>query len=125
MDWIVYAAAAYAAYVEFGTRTKVSVPEEMKDIANQFKNKKTGNWDEFKENIKAWVKRKGIVPTVNGKKAVNPDKYDWEELYFLIMMSIYKKGLAPRPFLYPAYKKETKGLDKRIDKRIQEELDKL
>lgn len=126
LGFSIYSKASYAPYVEFGTKTKVQVPADMQDIALQFKNSKQdrGNWQEFKENIKNWIKQKGIVPQINGRNAVNPDQQDWDDMYFLIMMSIYKNGISPKPFLYPAFKEGTKDLQKQIDNVINLYLNK-
>lgn len=36
MDWQVTSYVEYSAYVEFGTRSSVSVPEDLKEYAKQF-----------------------------------------------------------------------------------------
>lgn len=82
----IVADAPYAAYMEFGTGTKVVVPDELKSIASQFKGKKTGNFKTALEDIKQWCRSKGI-----DEKAAYP-----------ILAKIMKVGIAPRPFLYPA-----------------------
>lgn len=122
--WAIFAKANYAAYLEFGTRTKVDVPAEMQEMATQFKNQKNGDWDAFEESIKKWVKQKGIVPQHNGKDAVDPDDQDYADMIFLIMLSIYKNGISPKPFLYPSYKEGTKEIQKRIDNIINRYLNK-
>lgn len=120
--WTVYSTSNYAGYLEFGTRTKVVIPPEMQDVANEFKNAKSGNWEEFRQSIKDWVKKKGIVPQINGRNAVDPDQEDWDDMIFLIMMSIYKNGISPKPFIYPAFKEGTKDLQKEVDKILERYL---
>jgi HK97 gp10 family phage protein len=80
--------APYAPYVEFGTGDKVDVPDELSDIASQFKagKRKTGTFEEGLASIKKWCKSKGIP----------------EEKAFIIFMKILKVGISPQPFLYPA-----------------------
>ena len=77
----------YAPFVEFGTGARVQVPNELKELAGQFKGQKSGSFDDFLDQIRDWCKRHGI-----DEKAAYP-----------IAMSILKKGLQPKPFLYPAY----------------------
>ena len=87
---IVYSAGNsldYAAYVEFGTGAKVSVPTELQDVASQFKSGRGGSFADALKNIKGWVKRKGLP----------------ESSAYPILMSILRKGLTPQPFLYPAF----------------------
>ena len=83
----IFVNAPYAAYQEFGTGTKVSVPAELSEIAIKFKGKGRGSFEEFKTAIKDWMKHKGID----------------EKYAYVIMMSIIKNGIKPQPFLYPAY----------------------
>ena len=98
----------YAAYVEFGTGTKVQVPSEMQKIASQFKNKKSGSFEAGLRAIKDWCKNKGI-----DQSAAYP-----------IFISILNEGIQARPFLYPAfvkgrkeYKKDLKDLLKVLTKK--------
>ena len=98
----------YAAYVEFGTGTKVQVPTEMQKIASQFKNKKSGSFEAGLRAIKDWCKNKGI-----DQSAAYP-----------IFISILNEGIQARPFLYPAfvkgrkeYKKDLKDLLKVLTKK--------
>lgn len=105
--WIVYTVAEYAGYVEFGTRTKVKVPPEMKEEAEKFRGKK-GSYTDFKEAIAIWMRQKGIP----------------EEALFPIMAKIMNVGIEPRPFMYPSMKEVEKTLPKELDRVIQRFLDK-
>lgn len=78
--------APYAPYVEFGTGTKVSIPEEWREIAAQFKGKK-GTYAEGLMAIKDWCHAKGIDP----EKA--------EYIFWIIL----KVGVTPQPYMYPSY----------------------
>lgn len=90
--------ANYGAYIEFGTGRKVNVPAGLEDYARQFQNKGEGTWQEFEENMKQWLKKKGIE----------------EEALYPIMASIYRNGITAHPFLFPALEKERPELIKRI-----------
>jgi len=79
--------APYGAYMEFGTGTKVSVPSELASVAKRFQGKKIGNFKTALEDIKQWCRSKGI-----DEKAAYP-----------ILAKIMRVGIAPRPYLYPAY----------------------
>jgi len=79
----------YGAYMEFGTGKKVNVPAEFKDMANSFKNQKSGSFKDGLESIKIWCRAKGI-----DEKAAYP-----------IFAKILGAGVNPKPFLYPAYVK--------------------
>ncbi|QEL01139.1 HK97 gp10 family phage protein [Olivibacter sp. LS-1] len=79
----------YGPYIEFGTKSKVSIPAGLEEYANQFRGSKGGNFDVLLENIKEWVKRHGL-----------PD-----EAALPIAMNIARFGITARPFLIPAYNK--------------------
>ena len=107
MLWIVYASAGYAAYQEFGTKTKVEIPAEMQEVASQFKGKKLSE-GKFKEAIADWMRRKGIP----------------EEALWPIMAKLMSVGVNPQPFMYPGFKQGTKNLQKDIDDIINRYLNK-
>lgn len=99
----------YGAYMEFGTGAKVKVPDEFKEIANQFKGSRGGTFAEGLESIKVWCRSKGIPE----------EKAKW------IFIKILGAGVNPQPFLYPAYQKGKKdylknlqNLLKRMNRRI-------
>jgi HK97 gp10 family phage protein len=77
----------YGAYMEFGTGTKVQVPNDFKEIAESFRGKSGGTFDEGLESIKAWCRAKGI------------DEKDAKWIF----INILRNGIDPQPFLYPAY----------------------
>jgi HK97 gp10 family phage protein len=96
------AKASYAAYVEFGTGGKVSIPAGFEELASGFKGKKAGTFKDMVEALTLWVKRKGI----GGGK----DK----SIAYAIAISILRKGLRPQPFLIPAFQTEKPKLIKNI-----------
>lgn len=87
LQYQVSAKAFYSAYMEFGTGKRVKVPQEFNSMALEFKRKGKGDFQEGLESIRIWTKHVGIP----------------EEAAYPIFMSILKKGLKPRPFMYPAY----------------------
>lgn len=107
LKWIIYAVAEYAGYVEFGTKTKVRVPNEMKEVAAEFRGKRKG-YDEFKKAISEWMRSKGI-----------PEQALWP-----IMAKIMNVGIAPQPFMWPAFDKVSKEIENDINRVIQRYLDK-
>ena len=107
MLWIVYASAGYAAYQEFGTKSKVEIPAEMQEVASQFKGKKLSE-GKFKEAIADWMRRKGIP----------------EEALWPIMAKLMSVGVNPQPFMYPGFRQGTKNLQKDIDNIINRYLNK-
>lgn len=107
LSWIVYTVAEYSGYVEFGTKTKVNAPPEMKEDADKFRNGK-GSYEDFKKSISAWMRSKGIPA----------------EALYPIMAKIMRVGIEPQPFMYPAYQEVKKDIDKTIDDVIQRYLNK-
>ena len=94
----------YAAYIEFGTGTKVKVPTEFQEIANQFKNVTSkGTFEDGLEAITIWCRRKGID----------------EKMAKWIFLTILKAGINPHPFLYPAYIKGKKDYLNNLTKLVK------
>ena len=94
----------YAAFVEFGTGAKVSIPSGWESIAADFKGRQGGTYEEGLANITEWCKRKGI----DVKKA--------KFIFFLIL----KNGMAAQPFMYPAFIKGKKTFYKDLKYRIKQ-----
>jgi len=91
----VFSTVEYAPYVEFGTRGKARIPAGFEAFAAQYKGKGAkGAW----KSIEFWIKRKGIDP----------------KFTFVIFRSIMRNGIAPQPFMIPAYEKEKPALLKRL-----------
>lgn len=83
---IVFNSAPHAPFVEFGTGARFKVTPEWEDIAKQFKDEKSGSFDEFEAKIKEWLSRHGGDPNDS----------------FIVCMSILNNGLYARPFFQPA-----------------------
>lgn len=102
---VFFVGEVHGAFMEFGTGPQVSIPDEMESEAKKFQGYKGGNFDEFLDEIEAWATRKGIDP----------------EMANLIASKILSRGLAPRPYFYPAYLKHRDE----IIPAIKEKLNKL
>lgn len=89
LSFEVFAGIFYAPFVEFGTKKKVRVEPGFEDVAAQFKGQKGSGSLKLIDAIKGWVKRKGIA---KGKEA--------DRVSFAIARSIYRNGIAPKPFFY-------------------------
>jgi hypothetical protein len=82
LNFEVVSGAPYSAFMEFGTRTKVSVPAELSAYASQFRNaKSTGD---AKKEIFDWCKSKGIP----------------KEAWYPIFIKIMTVGVTPHPFFF-------------------------
>lgn len=101
---VFFVGAEYAFATEFGTVTKVQVPDELKDVAMQFKGYKNGDFSEFLDNIRAWAKRKGIEDSAS----------------YPIAMSILRKGINPQPYFYPAYLRHRGEIEELIKQKIDQ-----
>lgn len=89
LKYEVVVGADYGPYVEFGTGPKVQVPAEFADMAQQFKGKGSGSYEDGLKSIKDWCRSKGIE----------------ESAAYPIFMSLIKNGQRPQPYLYPAFVK--------------------
>lgn len=106
LQFNVIAKEDYSGYVEFGTGVKTVVPAEMKDIANAIKNNPKGDLKLALKSVQDWCRGKGI-----------DERAAWP-----ILMSVLDEGLRPRPFLYPAWKKGTASMIKRLEKQVEREV---
>ena len=99
---ITYSDVNYAPYVEFGTKTKVDVPNGLESYAAQFRGN-GGSFEQLVQNISAWAKNRGI-PQENVK---------------FIAMKIARFGVKAQPFLFPAWESERPKFLKAISKVIK------
>ena len=123
LEQVVYVGETYGVFVEFGTKTYVKVPIGFESIAMKFKGYKSGDLDEFLENIRAWAKKKGIGSSysIKSKNRVN-NKYsrnNEDAAAFMIAMTILRKGIKPQPFIIPAFIKERDKIPKKMDKMLK------
>lgn len=98
-----FVGTAYGAIQEFGLGMYMDIPPELEQDALVFKGYKSGNFDEFLEEIKDWCGRKGID----------------ENAAYPIALTILNKGIRPQPFFYPAYLKFKDALIAEADKELQ------
>ncbi len=96
-DYEIVAQSDYAAYVEFGTRSKVQIPAGLEEVAASFKGGNVSSLD-AKEAIFNWCKRKGIDP----------------KLWYAIYISIMVNGITPHPFFFHNFERVKKPLFERI-----------
>lgn len=94
----VKASADYAAYIEFGTKSKVKVPADLQNYAKQFQGKGTGTAEQAKAFIYEWCRKKNIP----------------EERWFFIYILIMTNGIEARPFLFPSVEEERPKFFERI-----------
>ena len=113
----------YAAYIEFGTRGFAAayvstLPPDWQAFAAQFKGGGGGSFQEFVMRLTEWVHRKGlgaggpgkpigvtgIYSIKTGKRTGNKATQANEDksAAYRIALSILRKGIRARPFLYPA-----------------------
>lgn len=86
LEWDISVGQEYAPFIEFGTKSRVSVPAGLEGYAEEFKsNGKGGTKDQAKVMIYAWMDRVGI-----------PKDKQWA-----VFISIMVHGIRPQPFLFP------------------------
>lgn len=74
--------AEYSAYIEWGTKSRVSVPPDLQAYASQFRG--GTNSGGVKKMIFAWMERVGV-----------PKERQW-----VTFLSIIIKGIRPHPFFF-------------------------
>ena len=116
----IVAQTSYAGYLEFGTKTKTSIPAGLEDIASQLKGPSGGQGNPI-DALTAWVKRKGIAGTYStktrrrlGNKSTK-EKQD-RQVAFIIWQKIRKYGIKPQPFFF----KQMAPAEARLRKRLAE-----
>jgi HK97 gp10 family phage protein len=121
LTYTVAANASYAAYVEFGTGGKVSIPAGYESFASQFRGQKGGTYYDFLLAILDWIKKKGIVAgtySIKTKRRLGNKAQKFNEdvkLAESIAFSILKKGINPQPFLIPSFENEKPKLIQRLN----------
>lgn len=108
---------AYAAYMEWGTKSKAQVPGTVSAYAAQFKGAGQESAVQFKDAILAWVKRKGIGAkrTKSDKVSKSQSSLDQQKsVAYAIMRSIFIKGVSPHPFFFKHVFLVRKKLEERL-----------
>jgi HK97 gp10 family phage protein len=112
----VVAQTFYAGYLEFGTKTHVSVPAGLEDIASQLKGPVAGQGNPI-DAITEWVKRKQIAATFTKTGRVSKAKSAVEkqkQVAFMIWQKIKKFGIRPHPYFF----KQMQPAEERLRKRL-------
>lgn len=122
---MVASTASESAFQEFGTGGRVDVPEEMTDIAAQFKGASGGGMQAFIISLIDWIKLRGLTNTYSvatRKVATKGTADQTTQLAWAIAKKILRDGLQPQPFLYPAYLSGTSQLVPKLQTALQELL---
>lgn len=120
MNYEVVSAAPYSAYMEFGTKRRVSVPADLKDFAMQFKSKGGGTGEGFFEAIFGWVKRKKIrfesaATYKTGAKAGKNKLLSIEQTAYIIYHYLLLNGVRPHPFFFKQREVVAKTIEKGLE----------
>lgn len=102
----IYSQSAYAGFPEFGTGKKVQILPGFEAQAAEVKEIKGGSAEEALENIKAWVRRKGIrfenaTKYKSGKKQGQNKLLSLEDTAHIIFHFIMLNGIKPHPYFFP------------------------
>lgn len=110
LRYTVFATAFHAPFIEFGTVKKVSVPAELQQVAQHVKGRpKRGTWRTFIEDIYLWGTKKGIIKKGDRGHAR------------AIARKIYMNGIAPQPYLWPAFL----TVRPKLIQRLRAEIDRI
>lgn len=120
----VVAQSNYAGYLEFGTKTKVSVPAGLESVASQLRGSSSATGKPY-EAIQKWVKRKGIAGTYSTKtrkqSRSKSSLANIKQVAWLIWRSIRKYGIKPQPYFF----KQVPPAEQRLRQRVANIIDKL
>lgn len=117
----IHANAPESAYMEFGTGPLVDIPTDMAAMAAEFQGAGSGSFADFIIALTGWVKRHGLtgVYSVKTHKRTSGNTDEDEQAAYAIAISILRNGLAPRPFLYPAFVEARGTLPVDLEKAYQ------
>ena len=106
-NYEVVSSKAYSAYMEWGTKSKVSVPADLSSYASEFQHSDISvpGAITFKEAIFAWAKRKGLP------------KSAWWPIY----INIVRFGVKPHPYFFIHRPAVEKSLFEHIDNILKTE----
>lgn len=97
------AGSSYAPYVEFGTGTKVNIPQGLESVAAAYKGGEGGTFSQMIDELKNWCRRKGIP----------------ESAAYPIAVKILREGVRPQPFFFAPAFAEWNKLKKRIENMLK------
>lgn len=122
-EYNVKASSFHAPFIEFGTKGKYKPIPGTEDIAAQFRVKMPGTFDKLVENIKVWMKKRGVGVTYNIKtrRKTRQTKDEKDKVAFAIAMSIAKNGISPQPYFF----KQITPVRNHVNKRIESILNGL
>jgi hypothetical protein len=89
MLYRVFTPVFYAAFIEFGTKSKFKSQPGFDDVASKFKGQTSSGAVKLIDAIREWVRIKGIA---TGKEI--------DRVAYVISRSIYKFGISPQPFFF-------------------------
>lgn len=125
LQYAVISTAPESPFQEFGTGGKVSVPDQLSDVASSFQGARGGGMQAFIQSLIDWIKLRGLTNTYSIKthrvsKRGTADEN--EQLAWAIAKKILRDGLTPQPFLWPAFMQESPKLIPMLEKAFQELL---
>lgn len=118
----VVAQTFYAGYMEFGTKSRTSIPPGLEGIAAQFKGSPPGQQGSGFQAILEWTKRKQIAATYTPSGRVSKSRNAQamvRSVAWLIWRSIKKYGVHPHPFFFKQVPDGEKALKERAANLIK------
>lgn len=120
----VIAQSNYAGYLEFGTKTKVSIPPGLESIASQLRGGSSSTGSPYEAIVK-WVKRKGIAGTYSTRTRRASRSRDSmaniRSTAWAIWNSIRKYGIKAQPYFF----KQVQPAEQRLRQRVANIIRKL
>ena len=114
----VVAQSSHAGYLEFGTKTKVSIPAGLESVAAQLRGSASNAATSPYESILKWVKRKGIAGTYSTRTRRQSRSKDSEanqkRTAWAIWNHIRKYGIRPQPYFF----KQVRPAEQRLKQRV-------
>lgn len=126
LSFEIVAQVYYAAYMEFGTRGNYRAIPGTEAIAQQFKGRAGGTFEEMLKAITEWVRRKGITGTYSVKtrrRTGNKARQAKENqgAAWAIAVSILKNGVKAQPYFFKQKDIVWPAMIRRIERDLKRE----
>jgi len=113
LQFEVSAQTTYAAYLEFGTKTKVKVPHGLESIAIQFKGPAPGQGDPITA-LAGWLSRTGRNYAPKKSKHRNIKPQSLRSAAWGLFLYLMKVGINPQPYFFKQVEPSQNKLQQRL-----------
>lgn len=120
LSYSISSGSKYAGYLEFGTKKRFKPIPGFEDVAASIRGKTGQTAEQAIDNIKAWVRRKGIRfesagKFKSGKNAGKNKMLSVETTAYIIYHYIMLNGIKPQPYFFQNVEPMRKNVERSIE----------